>query len=41
MDAADEHRVLVTEGPAAQALDVCRRLLRTDDGAQRATRRTT
>jgi hypothetical protein len=28
--------VLVTEGPAAQALDVCRRLLRTDDGAQQA-----
>lgn len=36
MNAAEEHLALVAEGPAAQALDVCRRLLRADDGALRA-----
>lgn len=33
--AVEEYRALVAEGPAAQAADICRRLLRTDNNAQR------
>lgn len=33
--AVEEHRTAITEGDAAQATELCRRLLRSDDNAQR------